>query len=434
MKKTRLLMLLVSVCVVLVLAACGAPAPAPSVTYTSPDRGEDATYSSPDRGEDATYSSSDREDDAVYTQAATPAAAPAEPIKWGIILELTGFGADYGAEAKMAIEMRLEEANYEAGGRPIEVIWEDDATTPAVALEKAKKLVEADGVDFIQGPIWSDAHLVMAPYLAETNTLANALESSTWELREYGNWVVFTGTSRSYSTPLGDWLYNEGYRTATSLSADYAFGYEVVGGPLDKFVERGGTVIQEQWVPYGTIDYGPFITALDDEADVFVCWQAGADMQRLMTQYYEFGGKIPVAMPSCSSIRSEQMAEVGEDMLGIVGVDTYSWTLDYPANLKFVRAFEAKFGKKPQMVHSTAYTVTSYLLAGIEATGGDTSIEVLRPAILNLELFTPHGPLTFSPSGYAISPRVMVEAKMVDGQYTWDAIQIFPGERDPRDQ
>ena len=348
-------------------------------------------------------------------------------------MELTGAGADYGAEAKLAIEMRLEEANYEVAGRPIEVIWEDDATDPSVALEKAKKLVEADKVDFIQGPIWSDAHLVMAPYLAETKTLANAFESSAWELNEYGNWVVFTGTSLSYAGPLGDWLYDQGYRTVTTLSADYAFGYTVMNGPADQFKARGGTVVKQQWVPYGTIDYGPFITALE-EADVFMPWEPGADMMRLLTQYREFGVDIPVAIPSPSSMRSEQMAEVGESILGVVGMDVYSWTLDYPANLEFVAAFEAKFGKKPQMAHSTAYVVTSYLLAGLEATGGDANFDVLRPAILGLELDTPHGPLSFSPSGFAISPRVMVEARIVDGVYTWDAFETFPGERDPRDK
>jgi branched-chain amino acid transport system substrate-binding protein len=362
---------------------------------------------------------------------ARPALA-ADPIKIGIMMELTGPLADYGALAKQAMEMRFEEANYTVAGRPIKVIWEDDASDPVKALEKAKKLVEADKVDFLIGPIASDAHLTIAPYLAQSKILDMAIESTEWDLHEFGNWFAFPGTSRTFATPMGDWLYEKGYRTMATLGADYAFGYTVIGGPADRFKERGGKVIQEQWVPYGTMDYGPFLTNLK-KADVFMIWEPGDDMMRLLKQYFQFGLKMPIFIADPASLRSEHMAEIGEPMLGMIGMLDYTWRIDHPANHKFVKAFEAKFGGKPEMVHSTAYSVVSIYLAGLEATGGDASFEVLREAILGLKTDTPHGPTSFSRSGFAITPRYMVEAKIIEGRYVWEPFKTYPAVRDPRD-
>jgi branched-chain amino acid transport system substrate-binding protein len=154
---------------------------------------------------------------------------------------------------------------------------------------------------------------------------------------------------------------------------------------------------------------------------------------RLLKQYHQFGLKMPVVIADPASLRSEHMAEIGEPMLGMVGMLDYTWRIDHPANLKFVKAFEAKFGGKPEMVHSTAYSVVSIYLAGLEATGGDASFDALRPAILGLQIDTPHGATSFSRSGFAVTPRYMVEAKIIEGLYVWEPFKTYPAVRDPRD-
>ncbi|MBA7674260.1 hypothetical protein ES703_82468 [subsurface metagenome] len=65
--------------------------------------------------------------------------------------------------------------------------------------------------------------------------------------------------------------------------------------------------------------------------------------------------------------------------------------------------------------------MTKVILAGLEATGGDDSFDVLWPAILALEIDTPQGPLSFSPEGVAITNMYVTQAEKVDGEYRLSA-------------
>ncbi|MBE9530882.1 MAG: ABC transporter substrate-binding protein, partial [Proteobacteria bacterium] len=93
-------------------------------------------------------------------------AQAAKPIKIGTILNLTGPIAFIGPLFKNGIVKALEEVNYTIGGRKIELIPEDAAADMNVCLEKSKKLVERDKVHIIIGPLMGDAHMAIAPYLA----------------------------------------------------------------------------------------------------------------------------------------------------------------------------------------------------------------------------------------------------------------------------
>ena len=52
-----------------------------------------------------------------------------------------------------------------------------------------------------------------------------------------------------------------GYKTATSMAIDYAAGRASVEGFAAAFTERGGKMIQEQWIPVGTKDIAPYTTS-----------------------------------------------------------------------------------------------------------------------------------------------------------------------------
>ena len=360
--------------------------------------------------------------------------AMAKPIKIGVILELTGPGASYGVPAKQSIELRLEESNYQVAGRKIKVVWADDKTSPATAIQEAKKLVELDKVNFILGPIFSDAQDAIAPYLARHHIMDIAPMGASWGLHKYGNWVVIPGSLYSFGIPLGDYAYDKGYRTMTTLGADYVAGFQMVNGVANRFKARGGKVIQQQWVPYGTSDYAPYITALK-KADVFVVWTIAPDMLTLLKQYHQLGLKMPLEIIEADNLNSKQLAGIGKPIIGTKGmIAAYTQRLNYPSNHKFIAALKAKFKRSPDMIDGTAYTAMSIYLAGLKATGGDTHLGVLRPAILRLKLRSPIGPISFSPSGFALTNRYMAEVKVINGKYVWDPFKTYTKVRDPRDK
>ena len=87
--------------------------------------------------------------------AATKAVAE-ETVKIGALLDFTGPIAALGPLFKNGIVYALEEVDYTVGGKKVELIVEDTASDPTVALEKAKKLVDRDKVRVIIGPLMGD--------------------------------------------------------------------------------------------------------------------------------------------------------------------------------------------------------------------------------------------------------------------------------------
>ena len=98
-----------------------------------------------------------------------PAHARTTVIKLGAILPLTGDLAKYGKTSRSAIELAIEEINQqsEQTGFRFECIFEDDAMNAAQGVSAAKKLVAADKVPVIIGPLASSITLAVAPITAQ---------------------------------------------------------------------------------------------------------------------------------------------------------------------------------------------------------------------------------------------------------------------------
>src|SRR5512136_2710014 len=82
---------------------------------------------------------------AVYViQNGAMAQAKKEPIKIGILADLTGGHAAYGYSHEKVMKAAVEKANKEGGaaGRPFQLFVEDTESKPSVGALKFRKLVE----------------------------------------------------------------------------------------------------------------------------------------------------------------------------------------------------------------------------------------------------------------------------------------------------
>src|SRR3989475_2748790 len=93
------------------------------------------------------------------------AAQPRAPIKVGVFLSLTGPLAPLGAFNKSGVEVAVQEAGGQVGGRKIELVYEDDEGKPDVGLSKIRKLVEQDKVAVVVGPVSSPVALAARKYM-----------------------------------------------------------------------------------------------------------------------------------------------------------------------------------------------------------------------------------------------------------------------------
>jgi branched-chain amino acid transport system substrate-binding protein len=86
-------------------------------------------------------------------------AAMAEPVKIGMITTLSGGGAGLGVDARDGFMLAIKNS----GNKEIEVVTEDDAMKPELAVQIADKMIQSDKVDILTGIIWSNLAMAVVP-------------------------------------------------------------------------------------------------------------------------------------------------------------------------------------------------------------------------------------------------------------------------------
>jgi branched-chain amino acid transport system substrate-binding protein len=369
---------------------------------------------------------------------AFPAQAPqGKPIKIGVLGPMTGASAETGPKIKNAITLRLEEAKWQAAGRPLELIFQDEGGgDPAFAMAAVKKMVEMDQVDIVIGPMNTPMTMVVAPYLVRQQMVNLTLAPVAGDAKQLNNlfkgWIITSGgEGGQFCYPFGEYVYNEmKFKTITTVSQDHAAGKRFMGTFVDGFKSKGGTVVQQQWVPYGTADMGPYLSVLKD-ADALALWLIPIDIRRFLKQYDERGlfKKMPIVIPRAGVIDEIALKELGDLTIGLVAEQNYVNLLDTPVNKKFMAAFKNKYGVIPDFYCATAYQAASVALAGFESARGDTTPEKLRQAIVALKLESPTGNVAFTPSGWGILDTYFVKVRKKGGEYIFEPIKKYPGTR-----
>ena len=78
-----------------------------------------------------------------------------------------------------------------------------------------------------------------------------------------------------------------------TISEDFAFGYEQMGGFQQTFEDNGGRIVNKIWPPIVTPDYTPYLVKIQD-CDGVCQGFAGSNPLRFMKQYVAAGLKYPV--------------------------------------------------------------------------------------------------------------------------------------------
>lgn len=351
----------------------------------------------------------------------------ADTIKIGALFDYTGPVAELGPKFEAGLRLALEEANYSVAGKEIELIIEDSATSVGTALDKFKKLVDSDGVNIVVGPLMGDAHLAIAPYAREQGVIVTTLINGMRPVAycEDTTYIIYPTTCEAQTYWFGEYCHDVlGYETMVTIGANYAGKIAYANGAADGFKAAGGTVVGQLWPPVGCQDYSPYISGLASTvADVILYALEGpGPVARFLYQAAEAGVDKPmVTITMDGDYTPETLLQLGDIALGVPGESSYTWQLDNPLNQAFLQGIMAKTGQVPSSAEANAYTLGKIILAGLEATGGDDTFDVLWPTILALEMDTVAGPVSFTPEGVAITLGYVTEAEYVDGEYRLSA-------------
>ena len=323
--------------------------------------------------------------------------AQAEELRIGYIAPVTGIFAQVGKDMVNGFQLYLDEHGGKLGGMDVKFIVEDNQGKPDAAVTKAKKLVLQDKVHMFIGGLLASTGYALAPVSTAEKTLYISSISSADDLtqRQLSKYPYFLRTSWTSSLPhhaLGQWACDQGYKTAVAIAADYAFGYETVGGFQKAFEDCGGKVIQKIWPPLGTKDFGPYIPTMK-KSDIIFTTMVGPMALQFPKQLRAAGNKTQI-VASGVSYDEFVLPFMGDEVIGDVSALHYSAAIETPENEKFVKAYRAKYGKVPSYYSENNYTTAMWIDEAIKKAGGKfPGPEQFIKLMESIKLNAPRGPV-----------------------------------------
>jgi branched-chain amino acid transport system substrate-binding protein len=354
------------------------------------------------------------------------------PIKIGYISPLSGGMAANGKDMLAGIQLYLDEIGYQAAGRKIELIVEDDEANPATGLTKTRKLVEKDAVHLMTGGLMASTAYALAPYIdsKEIPMTYPIMSADDITQRKIPKWIVRTGWSSSQPhQPFGEYAYNVlKYKKVSVVAYDFAFGWECVGGFHKGFEDMGGKVLQKIWVPLTAQDMSPYLSQISKDADAVFAVFSGRQTMQFIKQYQEFGmkGKVPL-IGGGTATDEHALPSMGDEAIGVITPLHYSEALDNAANKKFVKGFREKAKKAASYYSEGTYTGARWIVEAIKAINGDVENRgKLMEALKKVELKdVPRGPMKLDSYGNPIQNIYVRKVEKVGGELQNTVIHTY---------
>jgi len=349
----------------------------------------------------------------------TPAIAQNAPFKLGLLTVKTGPLAQGGIQMEQGIVTYLKEKNYTFAGRKVDFISADSGGNPAGAKTKAQELIERDKVDSIVGPLAAFELLAITDYIAQQKTplLSLAAAEDMTQRRPNPYFVRASATSSQAMHPMADYAAKElKLKNVITISEDFAFGYEQMGGFQQTFEDNGGKILKKLWPPIVTPDYTPYLAQIAD-CDGVCQGFAGSNPLRFMKQYVAAGLKYPVVSGETGG-DDALMHSFGDEAIGMYSCCPYTLDLQNESNKRFVAAMQKDYKVDPGFYAAGLYINGMVVEAALEKTGGKSdNKEELIKAMRSVSLTdTPRGPVKFDHFGNVIGNFYVRKVEKANGK------------------
>ncbi|AUX34960.1 MULTISPECIES: urea ABC transporter substrate-binding protein [Sorangium] len=280
----------------------------------------------------------------------SPGAAPASDsatIKVGVLHSLSGTMSISEVAVKDATILAIEEINKAGGvlGKQLTPVIEDGASDWPTFNEKARKLVQQDGVAVVFGGWTSASRKAMLPSFEELNGLL--FYPVQYEGLEQSPNIFYTGAEPSQQiVPAVDYLLEKGKKRIYLLGSDYVFPRTANKIIKAQLAAKGGELAGEEYLPLGGTEVSTIISKIGAAKPDAIFNTLNGDSNVAFFKQFKDAGYTADKVPVLSvSVAEEEVRGIGADNIaGHLVSWNYYQTTDTPENKKFVEAYKAKYG------------------------------------------------------------------------------------------
>jgi branched-chain amino acid transport system substrate-binding protein len=222
-------------------------------------------------------------------------ARAADTIKVGMVDPFTGVYAAVAQNELIGVKYAVEQINAKGGvlGREIELLVEDSANDVGIGVQKTRKLIERDGIQFLIGDVNSGIALAIAQVSNEKRVLHIVSGGHTDGITGKDcHWNVYRvcNTTKMEANCVAELLFQKYGKKWHFITPDYAFGHTLQEAAQADLKKLGGTVTGNELTPLGTTDFSAYlIKARAANPDVLLVLPQGLDMVNCLKQVAQFG-------------------------------------------------------------------------------------------------------------------------------------------------
>jgi branched-chain amino acid transport system substrate-binding protein len=310
---------------------------------------------------------------AALVALSTAPAVAQQSVKIGFVSTFSGPTAVIGNDMRNSFELALDHLGRKMGGKPVEVIYEDDQQKPEVGVQKSQKLIESDKVNFVVGYIWSNVLLASLKPVVDSQTFLISSNAGPSQIAgEQCSPFFFSTSWQNDQTPqaMGTYMTQKGVKTAFLIGPNYAAGKDMLTGVRATFK---GQIIGEELTKWpDQLDFSTELSkvrAAKPEA-VFVFYPGAAGVQ-FLTQYAQSGLKGQIPLYTAFTIDAITLKLQKDLALGVPGAQ--QWVNDLPndTNKKYVADFRKKFDNYPTFYGAQSYDAANLVNSAVAAVNGD---------------------------------------------------------------
>jgi len=351
---------------------------------------------------------------------AQPASA-GDTIKIGFVSTFSGPTAVIGNDMRNSFELALDHLGRKMGGKPVEVIYEDDGQKPDVGKQKTEKLIQSDKVDFIAGYIWSNVLLASLKTAVDSKTFLISANAGPSQLAgELCSPYVFSTSWQNDQTPqaMGQYMNQKGVKSVFLIGPNYAAGKDMLAGLKSTF--KGQVVGEEYTVWPSQLDFSAELTkAKNSKAESIFVFYPGAAGVQFLNQYAQAGLKAQMPLYTAFTVDELSLPLQKDNAIGIPGAQ--EWVNDLPnaENKRFVEDYRKKYtGLRPTYYGAQSYDAAQLINSAVVAVKGDTAKkDEMRAEMKKVNFKSVRGPFKYGNNQIPIQNFYLQDViKDADGQ------------------
>ena len=368
------------------------------------------------------------------------AAQTSEPLRVGIITELSGANADFGRQAQQVLQLYMKEHGDTVAGRKVELLFRDaPGASPEIARRDAQGLIARDKVAFIGGFGFTPNAMAVAPIVtAAKKPMIIMNTAATSVITTMSPFIArMSFTLPQVTQPLAEWAAKNGIRNVYTIVTDFGPGVDAEKMFVKTFEAAGGKVIGTVRTPVANPEFGPFLQrARDAKPDAIFAFNPGGDQAvQFVKAYAERGlAKDGIKLLTTGDIVDDAILDkMGDTALGLISSHHYSMAHDSPANKAYVAAYKKAYGADAR---TSFYGVGSWdgMAAIYEVArrlNGPIDGEKAMKILCSLKLESPRGPISFDENCDIVQNVYIRRVERRDGQLYNIEFATFTGVKDP---